>query len=171
MPRLFSAKVILFLLFLAVLDSAILPVFQIHSIAPSFLYLFVCYAAFEWGGLKTIYAAFWAGLIRDFLGGGLLGAEATILTGLAFLLDFSVQKIEKQFPGIYFFITFLFIFLAGTLELLLACVGALPAGRIENYMSLVFFTALYTSALLPVFYFLTDRWFGRLDTKQYELFR
>ena len=86
MPRLFSAKVIFYFFLLAVLDGTVMPVFQIHGVYPSLLYLFVCYAAFEWGFHKTIYIAFWAGLLRDLLGGGLIGLEATIMGLLCFLI-------------------------------------------------------------------------------------
>ncbi len=171
MPHLASAKVILYFLFLTVMDATILPVIQIRSIAPSFLYLFVCYVAFEWGSRKTPYAAFWAGLILDFLGGGPLGLEATILVGLAFLLDFTVQKMERQFPGIYFLITFFFVFFAGLLRLFLAYSETLPVSMMGDYLGLVAGAALYTSLLLPFFYFMTDRWFGHTVTKQYELFQ
>lgn len=171
MFRLSSTKIVLFLFFLAALDATILPAFQINSVAPNFLYLFICYAAYEWGSSKTLYVAFWVGLMRDFLGGGVLGIEATILVGLAFALDFVVRKIERQFPGIYFLITFLFIFLAGSLRLFLGFFGAVPVEMLGAYEGSVVLMALYTSALLPVFNILADHWFGRVSAKQYELFR
>ena len=70
MPRLLSPKVIIYFLLLAVLDGTIMPVFQVRGVYPSFLYLFICYAAFEWGSHKTVYVAFCAGLLRDLLGAG-----------------------------------------------------------------------------------------------------
>lgn len=171
MPRLVSAKVIFYFFFLAVLDGSVMPAFQIRSVYPSFLYLFVCYAAFEWGGAKTVYVAFWAGLLRDLLGGGLIGVEATLLVALALALDFLVQKMERQMTGIYFIVAFLFVFFAGGLKLLLSYAGELPASFAWNYLGMIAMTALYTSALLPVFNFITNRWFGHSATKQYELFR
>ena len=171
MPRLVSAKVIFYFLLLAVLDGSVMPAFQIHSAYPSFLYLFICYAAFEWGSRKTVYVAFWAGLLRDFLGGGLIGLDAILLVALAPALDFLVQKMERQLPGMYFIITFLFVFCAGALRLLVSYGGELPPSLVGMYFGMITMIALYTTALLPLFSFLTNRWFGHSATKQYELFR
>jgi rod shape-determining protein MreD len=170
MPHLLSPKIILYFLFLAVLDGTVMPVFQVHGVYPSFLYLFICYAAFEWGSHKTVFVAFWAGLLRDLLGGGLIGLEATLLTALALALDFVVQKMERELPGIYFIITFLFVFCAGSLRLLVNFPGELPASLLAGYLGLIVMTAFYTTALLPVFNFVANRWFGH-PAKQYELFR
>jgi len=156
---------------LFVLDGAVLPVFHIHHAYPSFLCLLICYSAFEWGPQRTIYVAFWAGLLRDFLGGGFLGLEAGLYVTLALALSFVVQKIEREFPGIYFLITFLFIFIAGALRLLCSCAEELPVSMVWNYLGLIALTAVYSAALLPFFYFLTDRWLGQSNIKQYELFR
>jgi len=171
MPRLTSAKVILYFLFLAVLDGSVMPAFQIRSVYPSVLCLFICYAAFEWGAPKTVYVAFWVGLLRDFLGGGVIGLEATLLATLALALDFLVQKMERQLPGIYFIVTFLFVFCAGALRLLVSSLGELPPSLVWRYLGLIAMTALYTSALLPFFNFLTNRWLGPSAARQYELFR
>jgi rod shape-determining protein MreD len=171
MPRLISAKVILFFIFLMVLDGTVLPVFQVRAVSPSFLCLFICYAAFEWGSPKTVYVAFWAGLLRDLMGGGLIGLEASLLTGLALALDFLVQKMERGLPGIYFIVTFLFVFCAGALSLLAGYAGGLSPSRVWEYLGLIAMTAIYTCAMLPVFNFLASRWFGYSSKRQYELFR
>ena len=171
MPRLFSAKVIFYFFLLAVLDGTVMPVFQIRGVYPSLLYLFVCYTAFEWGAPKTVFIAFWAGILRDLLGGGLIGVEAGILVALALVLDFLVQKMERALPGIYFIITFLFVFCAGVLRLLAGYMGELPPSLAGNYLGSIAMTALYTSALLPFFNFMTHKWFGHSSTQQYELFR
>jgi rod shape-determining protein MreD len=155
---------------LAVFDGAVLPVFQVFSVYPSFLYLFICYAAFEWGGHKTIYIAFWAGLLRDLLGSGLIGLEASLLPALALALDFLVRKMERGSRWIYFLVTFLFVFFAGVLQLLAWYTGDLPASSAWNYLGLVAMRALYTAALLPFFYSVTNRWFDHGSVKQYELF-
>lgn len=170
MPRLVSAKVIFYFILLAVLDGTVMPVFQIHSVYPSFLYLFICYTAFSWGESKTVYVAFWAGLLRDLLGGGLIGVEASLLVGVALALNFLVQKIERELRGVYFIVVFLFVFCAGALRLLVSYPSDLPASLVWGYLGLITMTALYTSALLPLFNFLTDRWFGLSSSKQYELF-
>ena len=170
MPRLISPKVIFYFLLLAVLDGTVMPVFQIHGLYPNFLYLFICYAAFEWGSHKTVFIAFWAGLLRDLLGGGMIGLEASLLTALALVLDFVVQKMERQLSGIYYVITFLFVFCAGLLRLLVSYTGELPASLFFGYLGLIAMTALYTTALLPFFNFVSNRWFGH-SVKQYELFR
>jgi rod shape-determining protein MreD len=148
-----------------------MPAFQIGSVYPSFLYLFICYAAFEWGAPKTVFVAFWVGLLRDLLGGGLIGLEATLLVVLALALDFLVQKMERQLPGIYFIVTFLFVFCAGSLRLLVNCAGEFSAFLTWRYLGLIAMTAFYTSALLPVFNFMTNRWFRHSAVRQYELFR
>ena len=171
MPRLLSAKVILYFILLAVLDGSVMPAFQIRSAYPSLLCLFICYAAFEWGTAKTVYVAFWAGLLRDLWGGGLIGLDAILLAVLAPALDFLIQKTERQLPGIHFIITFLFVFCAGALRLLTSYAGELPPSFVGNYLGIITVTALYTTALLPFFNFLTDRWFGHSTAKQYELFR
>ncbi|MEI7751599.1 MAG: rod shape-determining protein MreD [Candidatus Omnitrophota bacterium] len=171
MPRLVSAKVILYFLVLAVLDGTVMPAFQIHAVYPSFLLLFICYAAFQWGAPKTVYVAFWAGLLRDLLGGGLIGLDATLLVALALALDFLVQKMERQLPGIYFVVAFLFVFCAGALRLLVCYAGEMPPSLVWSYLAMSAMTALYTSALLPLFNFITNGWFGHASTKQYELFR
>jgi rod shape-determining protein MreD len=171
MPRLVSAKVILYFLLLTVLDGTVMPALQIHSAYPSFLTLFICYAAFEWGAPRTVHVAFWAGLSQDLLGGGLIGLHAILLVALAPALDFLVQKMERQWLGIHFIITFLFVFCAGALKLLVSYAGELPTSLVWEYLGMITMTALYTTALLPVFNFLTNRWFGHSDAKQYELFR
>jgi len=170
MPRLLSPKVIFYFLLLAVLDGTVMPVFQIHGVYPNFLYLFICYAAFEWGSHKTVFVAFWAGLLRDLLGGGMIGLEASLLTALALVLDFVVQKMERQLSGIYYVITFLFIFFAGVLRLLVSYTGELPVSLTFGYLGLIAMMAIYTTALLPFFNFVSNRWFGH-SVKQYELFR
>lgn len=170
MPRLVSAKVILYFLLLAVLDGSVMPAFQIRSAYPSLLYLFICYAAFNWSSPRTVYVAFWAGILRDLLGGGLIGLEATLLVALALVLDFLVQKTERQLRGIHFLLTFFFVFFAGVLKLLIGYAGQLPPSFVWGYLGMITLTALYTSALLPAFDLLTDRWFGHSSAKQYELF-
>ncbi len=170
MPRLLSAKIIFCFAVLAVLDGTVMPVFQICSAYPSFLGLFICYAAFEWGGHKTVYIAFWAGLLRDLLGSGLIGLEASLLPAVALALDFLVQKMERGSRWIYFLITFLFVFVTGALRLVAGYAAGLPASQAWNYLGLVALTALYTTALLPFFYSVANRWFGRSSVKQYELF-
>lgn len=170
MPRFFSAKVILLFIFLGVLDGTVMPVLQIRAVSPSFLYLFICYAAFEWGAPKTVTIAFWAGLLRDLMSGGLIGLEASLLAGLALGLDFLVQKMERGLPGIYFIITFLFAFCAGVLRLLVGYAGGLSTALTWEYLGLIAMTAIYTCAMLPVFNLMANRWFGASSTRQYELF-
>lgn len=171
MPHLVSPKVIFYFFLLAVVDAAVMPALQIGSVYPSLLYLFICYAAFEWGASKTVYVAFWAGILRDLLGGGLIGLDALLLSALAPALDFLVQKTERQLRGIHFLLTFLFVFFGGSLRLLVGSWGGLPSPFLGAYFGMIAMAALYTSALLPAFNFLADRWFGRSSARQYELFR
>ncbi len=171
MSRLATAKVILCFCLLTVLDGVVMPALRIGAVYPSFLALFVCYAAFEWGAPKTVYIAFWAGLLRDLLGGGLIGLDAALWVLLALGLDFLVQKMEREVPWIYFIITFLFVLFAGLLRCLVGLAEGLPASLFGEYLGMMALTALYTSVFLPVFSFLANGWFGHVATKQYELFR
>ncbi|OQA57568.1 MAG: rod shape-determining protein MreD [Candidatus Omnitrophica bacterium ADurb.Bin277] len=173
MHHLADLKVIFYFLFLAILDYSVLPAFRLGSVYPSFLYLFVCHAAFGWESKKTVPVAFWAGLLKDFLGGGVLGVQAGILVVFAILLDQVVRKIEREFPGIYFLLAFLFVFCCESLKLILGVfVGGL-SGISPGHFGVIFLMALYTALLLPFFDVMTGSWFGRQvsSSRQYELFR
>ncbi|MBU9889200.1 MAG: rod shape-determining protein MreD [Candidatus Omnitrophica bacterium] len=171
MPRLFSGKVIFYFLLLFVLDGTVLPGIQVNGAYPSFLCLLICYSAFEWGGQKTVYVAFWAGLLRDLLSPGPLGFEAGLCVLLAYALSFTVQKIEREFPGIYFLITFLYLLIVGVLRLLCSGFEGLPEAVSWSAVGGIALTALYSAAFLPLFYSITDGWMGKSHAKQYELFR
>lgn len=172
MPRIFSWKIILFFLFLLVLDVSFTPALKINGIRPIFSYLFICYSAFEWGRLKTLYISVLTGISHDFLGIGFLGLETCILIVSALILDFVVHKTEREFPGIYFLLTFLFVLLVMVLKVLSAVFLGVSNGMVVGHLSQAFFTALYTSVFLPIFYHIADVWFReKNDSKQFELFK
>lgn len=172
MPRLASVKVILFFLILAVLDHSVLPALRIGKVFPSFLYLFVCYAAVEWETKKTLPVAFWAGFLKDLSSGGYLGVMTGILVLVAAGLDQVVRRIERQFPGIYFLVVLVFILLCETLHWLIAEMTGRWTGNVAAHLGDIFGTAFYTAALFPLFDRLADLWFGKHPSlKQYELFK
>lgn len=172
MPHLRSFKVVVFFFLLAILDQTVLSAFRIGKVYPSFLYLFVCYAAIEWETKKTLPVAFWAGLLKDLFGGGPLGLEAAIMVIVAAGLDQIVRKIERGFPGIYFLLTFSFVLVCETLSwMLFALMGGGTGAILENFGDILGM-AFYTALLLPVFDLFADFWFGsRSFSKQYELFK
>lgn len=172
MPRLTTVKVILFFFLLAILEHTVLTALQIGGVYPSFLCLFVCYASIEWGAKKTIPVAFWAGLLKDLLGGGLLGVQAGIMVVAAAGLDQVVQKSERQFPGIYFLIAFIFTLVCGILNWALSEFIGGGTGAAADHLGSILGTALYTAVFFPAFDLLAGFWFGTRSLKrQYELFK
>ena len=151
MHRLASTNVILYFILLAVLEGTVMPAFQIRAVYPSLLYLFVCYAAFSWGDHHTVYVAFWSGLLRDFMGGGLIGVEATLLVALSMALSFLVHKTERGILGVYYLVVFLFIFFAGALHLLLSAVGGSADGAFPGILGSDFFLQRFTQARFCLF--------------------
>lgn len=172
MPHLTSPKVILYFVFLSMLDHAVFPAFGIGGVYPSFLYLFVCYASFEWETKKTIPVAFWAGLLKDFIGGGLLGVQAGILVAMALLLDQAVRRIEREFPGIYFFIALLYVVFCELFKLAFGMFIGRVDGFLSEHIGTIILMGVYTALLLPVFSSLTRFATGdRALSRQYELFK
>ncbi|OQA40116.1 MAG: rod shape-determining protein MreD [Candidatus Omnitrophica bacterium ADurb.Bin314] len=172
MSRLATFKIAFFFLFLAILDHSVMPAFRIGNACPSFLYIWICYVSFEWEARKTIPVAFWAGLLKDLMSGGPLGFQTGILVAVAFLLDQTVQRIEREFPGIYFLLTFLFVLLCEASKLVLEIFVGRIHGFVPVHLGVIFLMALYTALLLPVFDILAGFWLGRRSlTRQYELFR
>ncbi len=109
--------------------------------------------------------------MRDIISGSILGVDAFILSSLAFGLNFLVQKMERGLPGIYFLVVFIFSFTAGFFELIAGFIGGLPLAGLGTFTAKIFGTALYTSALLPIFNKMTAFFLGRTNVKQFELFK
>lgn len=172
MPRLTSFKVIFFFLILAVVDHSVLPAIRIGQAFPSFLYLFVCYAAVEWETRKTLPVAFWAGFLKDLFGGGYLGVMTGVLVLVAAALDQVVRRIERQFPGIYFLIVFAFVFMCEALQWGLTVLTGNWTGEVGGHFGGILGMAVYTAVFFPVFDALANLWFGKHPAlKQYELFK
>lgn len=172
MPRLTNIKVILFFFLLGILDHTVLVAFRIGKVYPSFLYLFVYYAAIEWKAKKTLAVAFWAGFLKDLFGGGPLGIEAGIMVLGAAGLEQIVKKVEWEFPGIHFLIAFVFISVCETLHWALSEFISGGTGVLIGHMGSILGTALYTAIFFPVFSLFADSWFRTHSfSRQYELFK
>ena len=141
------------LLILTLFDMGFNEVLQWRGSSPIFLYLLVCYAAFEWSSKKTLWCAFVVGVLRDALSGSFLGVETFSLVFCTAILDFIVHKIEREFPGIYFlltvgfvsavlFIQYFFTLIFGWVDFLSVGYGAL----------LIFKVSLYTALFLSLVY-------------------
>ena len=173
MPRLFSWKVILYLLFAFMLDVSVMPVLWPGDARPVFLYLAVLYSAFEWNWFKTVRIALAVGLLRDLTGTQPLGLETIVLVSVSFLTGYITRKIEKKslsgravISGIYtasvLIFTFLFAVFIGS---------SYPfSGRV---VAIAVSAGFWNGILAPVFFIFSHRWFlGRLpNLRQYELFR
>lgn len=173
MPRILSARVILYLVLLLALDLGVAPVLRVFDCRPVFLYLMIPYAALEWGWERTISIALVIGVLRDLVSSSAFGLETCSLVIAATVLDALVQKVERQSPVIRFVFGFLFVLLVFLLEMILSAIlgisGPLSAGVIGMALAAAFYTAL----MMPFFFFLTASWFRDRTTsfRQYELFR
>ncbi|MBI3306786.1 MAG: rod shape-determining protein MreD [Candidatus Omnitrophica bacterium] len=170
MPRIFSGKVILYLIILVALDMSLRPMIRLWDAGPIFIYLMIPYAVFQWERSRALTLAAFIGVFRDLTGTHPLGLETIVLVLFTFLFDLLAQKVERNFNFIRVAGTFLFVFCVLTVLAVAACffggdaAFGYPAG-------VVFVTAFYTGCLAPLFFNLTARWFhDRLPLKQYELF-
>ena len=172
MPRIFSSRVIVYLIFLLALDLSVTPFFQIGPVRPLLEYLPVLYAAFHWGWPRTVAIAFLVGLMRDLTGCSLVGTETFSLVTTSFVLDFVVQKIERERPLVRFLTAFLFVFCVSVLaSMVLVFLTGFP-GLSWYGISVALGTSLYTACLMPLFFHLTSRYFhDRVPLKQFELFK
>ncbi len=172
MPSVFSAKVLGYLLLLLAIDVCLTPFLGIGLMRPIFLYLMVLYAAFIWHWAKTIPMALAVGFLWDVTGSTPLGVQTVSLVLAAWLLDLFVQKAEREAFVIRLIAAFLFVLLASlfTLGLTDFLGAATPAFGVAMALSLV--TALTSSALLPLFFHLSARFFqDRMVLRQYEFFK
>ena len=171
MPKIFSARVIFYLLILVALDLNIAPIFRLGPLQFVLTYLMVLYAAFQWGWQRTIPMAFVVGMFRDFFSSQALGVETVSLVLAALLLDQMVQKMQRELlwlrmvTGVIFILSILFFqFL----------ITGLVTGVSQSYWyswGIAFGSALYSAVLIPLFFFISAHWFhDRMAFKQYELF-
>ncbi|MBI3313447.1 MAG: rod shape-determining protein MreD [Candidatus Omnitrophica bacterium] len=171
MPRIFSAKVIFYLLLLALLDLSLRPLIWIGAAAPMFLYLMIPYAIFQWKLSRSMTLAALIGIFRDLTGSHLLGLETLVLLLVTFLFDLLAQKVERNSNLMRFAGTFLFILsVFGALAAASGIFGS-PAPISGYVFTAMTGTAFYTACLSLPFFALTTHWFhDRVPLKQYELF-
>lgn len=171
MYRFISARFLIFVVFLLILEYTLFPFFLFLKGRPDFLYLMVLDYAFFNPWEKTPFFSLGVGLLRDFLGGHLFGIETLSFALTGYLLSLGVQKLERDNLWVRLGMSFLFVWLTETLSVGLAGWLGTSRGFTLDLMGTVFLTTLYTVALAPGFFWLTNRWFGRLPfLKQYELF-
>ena len=173
MPRIFSTKVILALLFLLLLDWIFFAPLRNGFFQPVLLYLMVLYAGFEWHWRHALRFAFAVGFLRDTLSTQPLGVETTVLFAATLALVFFVKKIERRSFVMRFFVGFLFIFSVDLFVLVLSNLLGFVQQPLWQCFNLAVSTAVSTVLFLPPFFSLADRWFGEKSSgsQQYELFR
>ncbi len=171
MPRIFSGKVILYFFLLLVADLCWSPWIAVGGAQPVFLYLMVVYSAFQWGAWRSVPVAIVAGLARDLTGSLDLGVETLVLFISTLVLDFLVQKLDRESQLVRMIAAFLFVFWV-LLELAYCSSFFGMKLPVTGHALLgILTTALYTAVWTPVFFGVTSRWFhDRTPMKQYELF-
>lgn len=171
MHRFVSARLLILIAFLLILEYALSPFFLFLKGRPDLVYLVVLDYAFfdDWARLP--FFSLGVGLLRDFLGGHLFGVETLSLALTGYLLSLGVQKLERDNFWVRVGMSFLFVWITEILSLGLASRLETSRGFSPDLMGTVFLTTLYTTALAPGFFALTNRWFRRVPfLKQYELF-
>lgn len=171
MYRIFSKRLIFYLIVLLVLDLALMPYFRWHDIQPILIYLIILYSVFQWGIQQTLMLAFGVGLLRDLVSSQTLGIETTALVCASLVLDFLVQKMDRYRLSLKLIVTFVFVFFVLLFSLFLSgFISDVPMNGYALWVALG--SALYTTALVPIFFFVTSVWFGQKTLlKQYELFK
>ncbi len=172
MPRLFSAKVILFFCFLILLDWIFFAPLRGGFFQPVLLYLIVLYAGFEGHWREALRFAFTAGFLRDALSTQPMGVETAVLFAATLALSFFVKKIERGSPVMRIFIGFIFIFAVNLFVLALSNLLGFIQQPFWQCFGLACATAGSTVLFLPLFFFLMAAWFREKEpSRQYELFR
>lgn len=172
MHRLFSGKVILYLLFLLVLDICFIPLFHFQLLRPVFLYLMIVYAAFAWHGRNGIEIGFAAGVLRDLASFQPFGIETAVLSLSAWMLVAITHQIDRNSFILRFAITFLFVLFVSTLNLVLPVFLASSRNFSWYSWSACWVMAFSSALVMPFFFHFTARWFqDHSSLRQYELFR
>ena len=157
---------------LLVLDETLAPVFRIGDNRFILTYLMIVYVAFQWSWQLTIPAAFMIGLLRDFSGTGPIGIETSSLIVSAILLDFTVQKIERDQLVLRILSAMIFTFTVFLIHYLMAGFLTGINFNVWYYLTVAFGTSVYTGLLVPFFFFFSAKWFrDRTNIKQYDLFQ
>ena len=159
MPRLFSSKVIFFLIASIAFDVCIIPWVLGGTVKPVVSYLFVPYAALEWHWTKSIPAALMLGFFRDILSVQLFGTEMLALFAAALILNLFIQKISPQSGILKMLATFVFVFFTGLNIVLVHFIRGFPIEFSWFHLSVCFSTAFITTCLMPIVFFLAHRWF------------
>lgn len=138
---------------------------------PDLLSLAILDYAFFWSWQRVSVYALGIGLLRDFAGGHLFGIETLTLALTGSLLSLGIQKLDRESASVRLGISFLFVILTGFLSAALGVWLETGKGFQGDLITHVFLSTIYTTALAPGFFWLTDLWFRRTPVlKQYELF-
>ena len=172
MPRLFSGKVIIYLLASLILDLSFMPVFRFGMVQPVLLYLVVLFAAFEWEWFKAVRIAFAAGMLRDLTGTLPLGVETCVLVTASFVLGYVIQKIERNSIFMRCLISAGYVFAVTLTAFIISAFLGFPYHLSWHVLNGALTTGLGTAVLAPIFFTFSRRWFHQQvsSLKQYELF-
>ena len=172
MRRLLSARLLILVVILLALEYTFSPFFYLLRGRIDLLYLLILDYAFFWSWERVPFFALLMGLLRDFIGGHMFGIETVSLTVTGLLLSLGTQKLERESFLIRLGLSLLFVLLTETLSLSLGSWLETSQGLSFDLMGSVFWTTIYTTALAPIFFRLTNHWFKRTSfLRQYELFR
>lgn len=169
MPRLFSGKVVLYLLVLIVLDVCVMPLFGIFR--PILTYLWILYIAF-YAPSEILAAAVMTGILRDLVSSQPLGIETAGLTAVSSGLLFFMQKLEREFFPMRMAGAMIFVFSAQIMNLTLSSFLS-PASQFSwPALSACLASSFISALVMPVFFFITDYGFRESvrNLRQYELF-
>lgn len=171
MYRVLSARFLTLVAFLLVLEYGLSPLFLFLKGRPDLLYLVVLDYAFFGNWERVPWLSLGMGLLRDFTGAHLFGIQALSFALTGYLLSLGVQKLERDNFWVRLGMGFLFVGMTETLSLGLAGWLETHRGFPPHLLGTIFLTTLYTTALVPAFFRLTNRWFERTPLlKQLELF-
>lgn len=166
-----SARLLIFLALLLVLESSLSPFFLVLKGRPDLLSLLVLDYAFSWSWEVVPFFALFIGLLRDFIGGHLFGIETAAFALTGFLLSLGIQKLDRENSWVRLGICLVFVFLTESLSLGLGRWLETSKNLSWELMASVILTTIYTAALAPGFFWISNRWFRRHPVlKQYELF-
>lgn len=172
MSRLFTGKIIAFAFLSVIFDVTLVPIFQIHGVKPFLSYLFILYAAFQWGNKSIFPLALIVAALREAFISQSLGVEAASLILASILLDLWVQKMERELIILRMISAFLFTAVVLSIHYILF--GFLNGFQTETWyhFTILMGAAFYTTCLTPFYFFIAAWWFrDHQPFQQYELFR
>ena len=172
MRRLVTGRLLTLAGLLFILQSAGFPFVSLFGAGRiDLFYLLVLDYAFFYNAERVPYFALGVGLFRDFSGGHFFGIETAGLTVTGLLLYLGTQKLEREDFLIRGILIFLFTLLSELISMGLGTAIETSQGLARQFVGGIFWTAVYTTAFAPAFFWFTQRWFGRRPAfKQYELF-